>query len=167
MMFFQTAFNLLKSLNIFRGKEDSHMSWDYRVVRKTSYSLGKAYHNYGIHEVFYDEKGKPIATSEDPILPMGETVLELMRDLYSMFKAFTHPILDWDLISRQGMEPSMHDLKQTKVVLHDWVPPSKEEMRKIELELDKERMEAEVTYKKECCDKTTSEIFQFLGSKKS
>lgn len=158
------ASDILHFLNtlVLRKEEGKRMSWNYRVIRKTTYSGTKTYHSYSIYEVYYNEKGKVVATSEEPIMPMGENVMELMRDIYYMFKAFTHPILEWDLVFRKGLEPTMHELSNTKVVTHDWVPPSKEEIREIELQIDKERVEAEAVYRKECCEKTTKQVFEFL-----
>ena len=162
----QIASDILRFLNtfVFRKGEGKSMSWNYRVIRKTTHSGGKSYHSYSIYEVYYNDKGKVVATSEEPITPMGENVLELMRDIYAMFKAFTHPILEWDLVFRKGLEPTMHELSNTKVITHDWVPPTKEEIKRIELEIDKERVAAEAFYKSECCEKPTKQVFEFLES---
>ena len=140
------------------------MSWNYRVIRKTTYMGTKTYHSYNLYEVYYDERGRVQATSEEPIVPAGENIIELMRDLCAMFKAFALPILEWDLVFRRGLEPSMHELKEAKTITHPWTPPSKEEIQKIEVEIDRTRILAETIYKKECCNKTPKEIISFLGN---
>jgi len=142
------------------------MSWDYRVIRKTTYASGKTYYSYNLYEVYYDEKGRVVATTEEPAMPGGENIMELMRDFYAMFRAFTLPILEWDLILRNGLEPSMHELKQAPTITHPWVPPSKEEIQKIEIEMDKERIAAEATYHKECSKKSPDQVFQFMADHK-
>lgn len=142
------------------------MSWNYRVIRKTTHMGSRTYHSYNIYEVYYDEKNRVAATSEDPICPSGETVMELMQDIYAMCRAFTQPILEWDLVFRKGLEPSMSELRDAKTVTHEWVPPTKDEIRKIELEMDRERLLAENTYKKECCDKTLKEVLEFMENHK-
>jgi hypothetical protein len=142
------------------------MSWNYRVIRKTTHSGGKTYHSYSIYEVYYDGRGKAVATSEEPIVPMGENVLELMRDIYAMFRAFTYPILEWDLVFRKGLEPTMSELRDGKTITHKWTPPSKDEIRKIELEIEHERLLAESTYKDKCCNKSVTEILNLLETLK-
>lgn|GEM_PF-5989494 len=167
-MLLRIASNLLWFLNtsVFRRKEGRTMSWDYRVIRKTTHAMGKTYYSYNLYEVYYDEKGRVVATTEEPVMPAGENIIELMRDFYAMFRAFTLPILEWDLILRNGLELSMHELKQTPTITHQWVPPSKEEMEKIEIEINKERVTAEATYQKECCKKSPAQVFQFMANHK-
>jgi hypothetical protein len=142
------------------------MSWNYRVIRKTTHMGSRAYYSYSIYEVYYDENNRVTATSEEPIYPSGETVIELMHDIYAMFRAFTQPILEWDLVFRKGLEPSMHELREAKTFTHEWVPPTKEEIRKIEYRMDCERIRAEAEYKKECCNKSLKDVFEFLESTK-
>ena len=142
------------------------MSWNYRVIRKTTHMGSRSYYSYNIYEVYYDEKNRVTATSEDPICPSGETVMELIHDIYAMIRAFTQPILEWDLVFRKGLEPSMHELKEARTITHEWVPPTKEEIRKIEYEMDCDRVRAETIYKKECCNKTLKEALNFMDTHK-
>ena len=49
------------------------MSWSYRIVKK---KIGDAT-SYGIHEVFYDDDGKPSMCDEDPITMDAESADDL------------------------------------------------------------------------------------------
>jgi hypothetical protein len=51
--------------------------WDYRILKRT-YSTGEI--GYGIYEVFYNGKGKPIMCTEDPCGAYGDTIEELQQD---------------------------------------------------------------------------------------
>lgn len=138
------------------------MSWDYRIVRKTTTFNGKKYYSYGIHEVFYDNKNRIQAVTEESVQPMGETVIELVRDVYLMLMGLSKPILDWDCIPKDGLEPSMSELKNTPVVLHTWTPPSKEEIEKIEREIEQDRVLSENVHKLECVEKTPQQVIDFM-----
>jgi hypothetical protein len=65
------------------------MSWNYRVL-KTEDQHGT---HFGIHEVYYDESGRPRMYSESPMSPYGETLEELADDLKRFSSAFTRPVL--------------------------------------------------------------------------
>lgn len=62
------------------------MSWNYRVIRAQDGTLA-------IHEVYYDEAGKPRAYTEDPVAPMGETYWELLQDMKAYTWALREKIL--------------------------------------------------------------------------
>lgn len=165
-MFSRIASDITKVLNKFilcKSDKDEQMSWDYRIVKKTTTFNGKKYYSYGIHEVYYDSKNKPVAVTEDPVHPAGETVIDLIQDVYLMLISIGKPILDWDLIPKDGLEPpTMNELKNTPVVLHPWVPPTKEEIEKIEQEIEQDRVLSENVHKLECCQKTPKEVLDFM-----
>ena len=63
------------------------MSWDYRVV--------KTEEGYTVYEVFYDEDGNPVATTEKPALDFHcETPEGLMSELDVIRMAFESPLID-------------------------------------------------------------------------
>lgn len=68
------------------------MSWNYRVIK----TIIGGEESYGIHEVYYDEQGKPKMYSKDPVPAYGETLLELKEDMERLLKAFNTPILTED-----------------------------------------------------------------------
>ena len=65
------------------------MSWNYRIVR---YAKGDG---YGLHEVRYNEDGKPISMGEQPAGFVGKTPEEI-RDALVLARgdASRRPILD-------------------------------------------------------------------------
>ena len=68
------------------------LSWNYRIVRKTSPDGASVY--FEIHEVYYREGGTSIeAWSENPIAPSGESVEELKSSFELMAQAFQRPVL--------------------------------------------------------------------------
>ena len=86
------------------------MSWNYRAAKKRltvdilkdevtgevvdSYSEDQ----FGICEVYYNDKGDITFTSENFIEPYGETLEDLKANFDMMQKAFELPVLDLDNI---------------------------------------------------------------------
>ena len=86
------------------------MSWNYRAAKKRltvdilkdevtgevvdSYSEDQ----FGICEVYYNDKGGITFTSENFIEPYGETLEDLKANFEDMQKAFELPVLDLDNI---------------------------------------------------------------------
>ena len=86
------------------------MSWNYRAAKKRltvdilkdevtgevvdSYSENQ----FGICEVYYNNKGDITFTSENFIEPYGETLEDLKAKFDDMKKAFELPVLDLDNI---------------------------------------------------------------------
>lgn len=86
------------------------MSWNYRVAKKRltvdilkdevtgevvdSYSEDQ----FGICEVYYNDKGDITFTSENFIEPYGETLEELKTSFNMMKEAFDKPVIDLDNI---------------------------------------------------------------------
>jgi hypothetical protein len=65
------------------------MTWNYRIVR-VDYDDESC---YGIYEVYYDDKGKPVARTENTVGCMGEGMKELYESFHYMSIAFTKPVL--------------------------------------------------------------------------
>ena len=85
------------------------MPWNYRVCRKKLVSdvcdldTGEVLETYtedqfGICEVYYNDKGDITFTSENFIEPYGETLEDLKAKFEDMQKAFELPVLDLDNI---------------------------------------------------------------------
>lgn len=66
------------------------MSWNYRVILRQS-PRGEPY--LAIHEVYYDEVGKPTSWTCDAATPGGENTLELAVDASRMATACGSPVL--------------------------------------------------------------------------
>jgi hypothetical protein len=73
------------------------MTWNHRVVKKT-HTTGEI--SYGVHEVYYNDEGKPISCTQDAVEPYGETLEELKREIERFSKATELPILDYDKIAK-------------------------------------------------------------------
>lgn len=85
------------------------MSWSCRICTKKLVSdvcdmdTGKVLETYtedqfGICEVYYNDKGDITFTSENFIEPYGETLEEIKANFDDMKKAFELPVLDLDNI---------------------------------------------------------------------
>lgn len=72
------------------------MTWNYRVIESEGM--------FNIHEVYYNDKGKITAISEDPIAPAGETFEELKRALKYYQQAVKRPILKKEEIEFADMD---------------------------------------------------------------
>jgi len=74
--------------------------WNYRVVRKAypPGADGTIEHVLGIHEVYYDDDGKPEMVTENRMDAHGETLDELRTDLRWMMEALDKPVLEYDEI---------------------------------------------------------------------
>lgn len=66
------------------------MTWNYRVLR---YADGE----FGIHEVYYDETGKPTSCTLDAVGVVGEDVAGVLE---MMTRALKEPVLEWELFDR-------------------------------------------------------------------
>jgi hypothetical protein len=64
--------------------------WDYRVINNSLHAF------YNIHEVYYDENGKVMGISENPVSPMSESISELIDILEQYKSAIEKPILFCD-----------------------------------------------------------------------
>ena len=66
------------------------MTWNYRVVHR----VVETEECYGIHEVYYDEAGRPYWLTDRPCA-MGNTLAELKTDLRQMRQALDDHVLEW------------------------------------------------------------------------
>ena len=69
------------------------MTWNYRVVRHRDPTEEQGW-IVSIHEVFYDEQGKPVLMSEQPAGVVSSTVIGLSEVLSTLRQAFDLPILN-------------------------------------------------------------------------
>jgi hypothetical protein len=81
------------------------MTWNYRVIR---YGPNKdrpdAEECFGIHEVYYDDAGKPIAMTKDAVGVVSETIKGLQVSYEMLAEAFRRPVLDYDAIPQTEEE---------------------------------------------------------------
>jgi hypothetical protein len=59
------------------------MTWNYRIIKRKCLETGEVY--YGLNEVFYTEKGKLMAYSENDEV-IGDTPKEIIDILEMMLK---------------------------------------------------------------------------------
>lgn len=141
------------------------MSWDYRVLRKYERAGGKTFVFYEIHEVYYNEHGKVASITENAIAPYGENISELMIEISMFLDAFTKPILDFDLIEKRGYEAEIQEylrpenLSFKKLIE---VASDKNNLKKLEIELKRERELAEDVYNEVCVDKSKQTVYDFI-----
>ena len=74
------------------------MSMSYRVVRRRSEIPVEPGFEvwYTVHEVYFDDQGKPCGVSAIPATPCGHTVAEFCADVEKFRKASELPTLEWD-----------------------------------------------------------------------
>jgi hypothetical protein len=80
-------------------------TWNYRVLKRTDQKSGEVI--YAIHEVYYDEHGKPEGCTEENVAPMGESLAELQDDLDHYQQALKKPVLGYD--SLEEVEESVDE----------------------------------------------------------
>lgn len=73
----------------------SDSTWNYRAIVIEDDEFG--IENWGIHEVYYDRRGKIEGWSKSPIPAGGEGKLELLDDLARMAAAAAQSALRWDV----------------------------------------------------------------------
>ena len=66
------------------------MHWNHRVLESHT-ETGEPH--YAIHEVYYDDSGKPISRSVDAVKPVGEDLLTLACELAMFRRALRKPVL--------------------------------------------------------------------------
>ncbi len=140
--------------------------WNYRVVRK-SMKVGDRHHTfYGVHEVYYDDKGQPTGVTENSVELYGDNPTEMLRSLGTMAEAFTKQILDYEeLTRRENTTASLEDLMSLKDItfLHDENEHrvSKKAYDKAIRDTEKERVLSEIIYSNECEGKSVEEVMHF------
>jgi YD repeat-containing protein len=69
------------------------VKWNHRVLR-TITVLGTVHEvGYSIHEVYYDDDGKPTSWTES-VGPTGSSLKDLIEDHIRIGRALTQPILE-------------------------------------------------------------------------
>lgn len=66
------------------------MTWNHRVIREPT---GDGYWGYSIHEVHYDDDGKPEMMTSGDMSPHGETIEVLRMELEMFSRALDRPVL--------------------------------------------------------------------------
>lgn len=66
------------------------MTWNHRVIK----TEGEWEDSYQIHEVYYNEAGRPKACTASSVKPYGESVEELEEECRRFVKACLQPVLD-------------------------------------------------------------------------
>lgn len=69
-------------------------TWNYRVLERTDKNSGDT--TYAIHEVYYNDEGKPDGCTENSVAPMGESLAELKADMDHYRQALEKPTLVYD-----------------------------------------------------------------------
>lgn len=65
--------------------------WDYRVVKQTFDGEDV----FAVHEVYYEDDGKPHMMSEDEVSPHGESLKEFKSDWKAYLDAKEQPVLTY------------------------------------------------------------------------
>jgi len=78
------------------------MTWNYRVVKKRYEDTELVF--FGIHEVYYDEEGKPNLVTQEPIDVSGESVEDLLDIYETMKEAFRKPVLLYEDFCEESNE---------------------------------------------------------------
>lgn len=69
------------------------MTWNFRLVKRADSKSKRV--QYGVHEVFYNDQGKPFTMTEDPVDITGESKKETREYLEMILKDISRfPVLD-------------------------------------------------------------------------
>ena len=139
--------------------------WNHRVVRKTMKVGGRTHTFYGVHEVYYDDKGQPMGVTENSVDLYGDNPTEMLRSFGAMAEAFMKPILDYEELSKETLSSSLDELMSLKDItfLHDENEHrvSRKDYEKAIRETEKERVLSEIIYSNECEGKSVEEVMRF------
>ena len=76
---------------------DEMMTWNHRIIRRVHHhSDGTTSESFMVHEVYYDDAGRPVSCTEEGVEPYGETLEELVEELKMFSQAAGMPILEYD-----------------------------------------------------------------------
>lgn len=74
-------------------KNETGMTWNFRLVRHWDRKSASSW--YGVHEVFYNDVGRPAGMTENPVGVTGESRAEVEEYLKMIQKGIRRlPILD-------------------------------------------------------------------------
>jgi hypothetical protein len=85
------------------------MFWNYRIIKRIHDDGTEL---FAIHEVYYNDDGKPELVTEDPCEPQGETLAELKEDFEWYQKALEHPVLNYDDFGGDNSTPIIDSSRQ-------------------------------------------------------
>ena len=71
------------------------MSWNHRIIRHVYDHDVADIEEFSIHEVYYDDDGKPEMVTEKAAGSYGDSVKELKENHLRMMAAFDKPVLDY------------------------------------------------------------------------
>ena len=83
------------------GSDGDAVTWNYRVVRRRgTLTPLEDWEALGIHEVYYDDAGKPTSVTVEPVavLTDGTDVADVRAVLSQMELALAMPVLEYDEI---------------------------------------------------------------------
>jgi hypothetical protein len=70
------------------------MTWNHRVIKSIYDVVGQPDEiSYAVHEVYYDEDGKPTSYTKEPVFPCGDTLEELQQEIERFAEAARNPVL--------------------------------------------------------------------------
>ena len=67
------------------------MSWNYRLIQSSD-MLGD---HFAIHEVYYDDDGKPCQVTDEPQVESEDSIFAMKATLRRMLEACDKPALMW------------------------------------------------------------------------
>ena len=67
--------------------------WNYRIMKREN---NEGQFEFGIYEVFYDDNGKVIASTENSLTPVCDSEEDLRIELNIMMKAFDKETLTYN-----------------------------------------------------------------------
>ena len=70
------------------------MTWNHRVLRQTHRLGGEDHVGFGVHEVYYDDDGKPTSWTVEPVTVAGDTWKETCDFHAIMGRAFSLRVLE-------------------------------------------------------------------------
>ena len=69
------------------------MTWNHRVIRRR-YETGEEY--FAIHEVYYDNDGKPSSVTTLPVAIFEDSINDLAITIDHIRECLDKPVLDYD-----------------------------------------------------------------------
>ena len=69
------------------------MTWNHRVIKR-KYDTGETY--YAVHEVYYDDSGKPSSVTVLPVGIFEDTIDDLAITIDRLRECLSKPVLDYD-----------------------------------------------------------------------
>ena len=82
-------------------------SWNYRVIHRKILGRTPEYDEdvYAIHEVYYDDAGKMVAVTTEPVPAYSENMKGMGWVLERFAEAYKKDVVEWDSIPEKGAKP--------------------------------------------------------------